>query len=286
MTGGGGAGLALADLGTELKHPRQQRGVRTVIFTPPEAGTCPVQYVVPAGPAHPARAQQEESELAEALRRACVAELPKPERPAAFHLVAELPLGATGKVSAAASASWTQTAVSRAPQHKDGSGRGPQVPGRPSGSLPGWSAGFESSHRQGLPARVPLRVNRMRDIGELAERLRDFAAARDWEQFHTPKNLAMALAGEAGELLAEFQWLTPEEAAGIMADPQAARQVRSEIADVFLYLTRLADVLGVDLLGSAADKLEENERRYDAATYRGSRRKAPALAEKNPLRER
>jgi NTP pyrophosphatase (non-canonical NTP hydrolase) len=146
-------------------------------------------------------------------------------------------------------------------------------------------------YRQRAPGRqqrlnAKLRVNSMRDIRELAERLRDFAVARDWEQFHTPKNLAMALAGEAGELLAEFQWLTPEEAAGIMADPRAARQVRSEIADVFLYLTRLADVLGVDLLGSAADKLEENERRYDAATYRGSRRKAPALSKMNPLRER
>ncbi|MDQ2811164.1 MAG: nucleotide pyrophosphohydrolase [Actinomycetota bacterium] len=118
----------------------------------------------------------------------------------------------------------------------------------------------------------------MRDIGELTERVRDFVAARDWEQFHTPKNLAMALAGEAGELLAEFQWLTPEEAAAIMADPRAAGQVRSEIADVFLYLVRLADVLGVDLLASAADKLAENERRYDAATYRGSRRKAPRLS--------
>jgi len=117
----------------------------------------------------------------------------------------------------------------------------------------------------------------MRDIGELAGHLRDFVAARDWEQFHTPKNLAMALAGEVGELLAEFQWLTPEEAAGIMADPQAAGQVRSEIADVFLYLTALADVLGVDLLSAAADKLAENERRYDAVTYRGSRRKAPHL---------
>lgn len=117
----------------------------------------------------------------------------------------------------------------------------------------------------------------MRDITELTERLRDFVAARDWEQFHTPKNLAMAIAGEAGELLAEFQWLTPEESAGIMADPQAACQVRSEIADVFLYLIRLADVLGVDMLDSAADKLAENERRYDAATYRGSRRKAPRI---------
>jgi NTP pyrophosphatase (non-canonical NTP hydrolase) len=117
----------------------------------------------------------------------------------------------------------------------------------------------------------------MRDITELTKRLRDFAAARDWEQFHTPKNLVMALAGEAGELLAEFQWLTPEEAAGIMADPRAAHQVRSEIADVLLYLTRLADVLDVDLLGAAADKLAENEQRYDTATYRGSRDKAPRL---------
>jgi NTP pyrophosphatase (non-canonical NTP hydrolase) len=121
-------------------------------------------------------------------------------------------------------------------------------------------------------------VRVMRDIGELTGRLREFVAARDWEQFHTPKNLAMALAGEAGELLAEFQWLTPGEATGIMADPQAAGQVRSEIADVFLYLIRLADVLGVDLLAAAADKLAENDRRYDAATYRGSRHKAPRLS--------
>jgi crotonobetainyl-CoA:carnitine CoA-transferase CaiB-like acyl-CoA transferase/NTP pyrophosphatase (non-canonical NTP hydrolase) len=127
-------------------------------------------------------------------------------------------------------------------------------------------------------SRRSRRVRAMRDIGELTERLRHFAAARDWEQFHTPKNLAMALAGEAGELLAEFQWLTPEEAAGIMTDPQAAGQVRSEIADVFLYLIRLADVLGVDLLAAAADKLAENDRRYDAATYRGSRHKAPRLS--------
>jgi NTP pyrophosphatase (non-canonical NTP hydrolase) len=126
----------------------------------------------------------------------------------------------------------------------------------------------------------------MRDIGELAGQLRAFTAARDWEQFHTPKNLAMALAGEAGELLAEFQWLTPEEAADVMADPQAARQVRAEIADVFIYLTRLADVLGVDLLSAAADKLAESERRYDVATYRGSRHKAPAEPAVNPLAER
>lgn len=114
-------------------------------------------------------------------------------------------------------------------------------------------------------------------LEELAVRLRDFAAAREWEQFHTPKNLAMALAGETGELLAELQWLTPEESAQVMRDPETAGRVRSELADVALYLIRLADVLGVDLLQAARAKLDENERRYDAETYRGSARKAPPL---------
>ncbi|MEW2355957.1 nucleotide pyrophosphohydrolase [Spirillospora sp. NPDC029432] len=113
---------------------------------------------------------------------------------------------------------------------------------------------------------------------ELAARLRAFAAERDWEQFHTPKNLAMALTGEAGELAAEFQWLTPEQSADVMADPEAGRRVRAEMADVFLYLTRLADVLGVDLVQAAHDKLDEGERRYDAETYRGTIRKAPPLS--------
>jgi NTP pyrophosphatase (non-canonical NTP hydrolase) len=117
----------------------------------------------------------------------------------------------------------------------------------------------------------------VRDIGELAGRLREFAAERDWEQFHTPKNLAMALAGEVGELVAELQWLTPEESASVMGDPEAGDRVRSELADVFIYLTRLADVLGVDLLEAAGVKLAQGERRYDAATYRGAIRKAPPL---------
>ncbi|MFI0348929.1 nucleotide pyrophosphohydrolase [Actinomadura sp. 9N407] len=112
---------------------------------------------------------------------------------------------------------------------------------------------------------------------DLAARLRQFAAERDWEQFHTPKNLAMALSGEAGELVAEFQWLTPAESANVMADPEAGPRVRAEMADVFLYLTRLADVLGVDLAEAAHDKLDEGERRYDAETYRGTIRKAPPL---------
>jgi NTP pyrophosphatase (non-canonical NTP hydrolase) len=112
---------------------------------------------------------------------------------------------------------------------------------------------------------------------ELAARLREFAAVREWEQFHTPKNLAMALAGEAGELLAELQWLTPEESEAVMTDAEAGARVRSEMADVFIYLTRLADVLDVDLLEAAHAKLDESERRYDAEIYRGTIRKAPPL---------
>lgn len=114
-------------------------------------------------------------------------------------------------------------------------------------------------------------------LDELAARLREFAAARDWEQFHTPKNLAMALAGEVGELIAELQWLTPDEAARVMADPEAAARMRSELADVTIYLVRLASVLGVDLLAAAQEKLAEVETRYPATSYRGSARKAPPV---------
>ncbi|SFQ72866.1 NTP pyrophosphatase, house-cleaning of non-canonical NTPs [Amycolatopsis arida] len=77
--------------------------------------------------------------------------------------------------------------------------------------------------------------------------LAEFVVRRDWQQFHTPKNLAMALAGEAGELLELFQWLTPEQAAQIMHTPEQAERVRHELADVLSYLLRLADVLEVDL---------------------------------------
>jgi ribosomal protein S18 acetylase RimI-like enzyme/NTP pyrophosphatase (non-canonical NTP hydrolase) len=115
-------------------------------------------------------------------------------------------------------------------------------------------------------------------LEELTARLREFVAARDWQRFHTPKNLAMALAGEAGELLAELQWLTPEESAQVMDDPEAGARVRAELADVTLYLIRLADALGIDPIDAANTKLDESERRYDADTYRGSARKAPPLS--------
>ncbi|GAA4598103.1 nucleotide pyrophosphohydrolase [Planotetraspora phitsanulokensis] len=113
------------------------------------------------------------------------------------------------------------------------------------------------------------------DLNQLAVRLQDFASARNWGQFHTPKNLVMALAGEVGELVAEFQWLTPEQSKHL--EPATFDRVRSELADVSLYLVRLADLLDVDLIEAANAKLDENERRYDPDLYRGSARKAPPL---------
>ncbi|MFC7380647.1 nucleotide pyrophosphohydrolase [Sphaerisporangium rhizosphaerae] len=118
----------------------------------------------------------------------------------------------------------------------------------------------------------------MSELEGLTERMRRFARDRDWEQFHTPKNLAMALAGEVGELLAELQWLTPAEASEVMADPEAAARLRSEIADVTLYLVRLADVLGIDLVTAGHAKLDESDKRYTVEDYRGSARKAPPLS--------
>jgi len=102
-------------------------------------------------------------------------------------------------------------------------------------------------------------------IANLQGLLREFAAERDWEPFHTPKNLAMALSGEAGELTEIFQWLTPAESSAVMTDPAQAVQVRDEIADVFAYLLRLADVLGVDLETALTEKMVKNAVKYPPA---------------------
>jgi NTP pyrophosphatase (non-canonical NTP hydrolase) len=110
-----------------------------------------------------------------------------------------------------------------------------------------------------------------RSIEELQARLRAFAHARDWEQFHTPKNLAMALVAEAGELVEQFQWLTAQESAELGAEKLAA--VRHELADVLIYLARLADIIGVDLLAAAGEKMALNEARYPVDRVRGSARK-------------
>ena len=111
----------------------------------------------------------------------------------------------------------------------------------------------------------------LRDLDDLRERLRAFAAARDWEQFHSPKNLAMALVAEAAELVEHFQWLTEAESASLPPEKRAA--VAEELADVLLYLVRIADRLDVDLLAAAAAKMGRNEIRYPARRVRGSARK-------------
>jgi NTP pyrophosphatase (non-canonical NTP hydrolase) len=102
----------------------------------------------------------------------------------------------------------------------------------------------------------------MSEINDLKSEIRAFADARDWEQFHTPKNLSMAVAGEAGELVAEFQWLTAEQSTRSNMSQDKLKDVELEIADVAIYLIRLADVLGVDISEVVRKKLAINESRF------------------------
>jgi len=109
----------------------------------------------------------------------------------------------------------------------------------------------------------------------LRARIAAFAAERDWEQFHNPKNLAMALAAEAGELLEHFQWLTPAQASDL---PAATREdVALECADVLWYLLRLCDKLGIDLAAAAGKKLALNAQKYPVAKARGKMTKYDKL---------
>ncbi len=97
-------------------------------------------------------------------------------------------------------------------------------------------------------------------LEELTHALRRFADERDWERYHTPKNLAAALIVEAGELLEHFQWLTQEES--LHLSPEAKQEVAHEVADVLIYLTRLADRLGIDMLAAASEKMGINAKKY------------------------
>ncbi|MFE1251220.1 nucleotide pyrophosphohydrolase [Streptomyces sp. NPDC058735] len=100
------------------------------------------------------------------------------------------------------------------------------------------------------------------DVAGLQRRLAEFAAARDWQPYHTPKNLVAALSVEASELVEIFQWLTPEESSRVMADEDTAHRVTDEIADVLAYLLQLCEVLGIDPLAALAAKIDRNERRF------------------------
>ncbi len=109
-------------------------------------------------------------------------------------------------------------------------------------------------------------------LDELSARLLAFARARDWEQFQSPKNLAMALAGEAGELLEHFQWLTEAQSASL--SPEKQRAVAHELADILSYLLRIAERLDIDLIAATHEKIAINETRYPAARVRGDARRA------------
>jgi len=109
-------------------------------------------------------------------------------------------------------------------------------------------------------------------LDDLSASLLAFARERDWEQFHSPKNLTMALAGEAGELLEHFQWLTEAQSAEL--DPARREAVAMEMADILIYLVRLAERMDIDLIDAARRKIAINQERYPAGRVRGDARRA------------
>lgn len=108
-------------------------------------------------------------------------------------------------------------------------------------------------------------------LENLTERLRNFAHERDWDQFHAPKNLSMALMVEAAELVEHFQWLTEQQSMALTDDK--LKEVAYELADVFIYCVRLADKLGVDLPKVVDEKIAINEKKYPAELVKGSSKK-------------
>jgi len=108
-------------------------------------------------------------------------------------------------------------------------------------------------------------------LDQIKEQLRRFAADRDWDQFHSPKNLSMALIAEAAELVEHFQWVTEEQSNSLPSEKLA--EIEMELADVQIYLVRLADKLQLDLLAAVEKKLAINERKYPASKVRGSSKK-------------
>ena len=110
------------------------------------------------------------------------------------------------------------------------------------------------------------------NLEQLRQRLAEFAAVRDWEQFHSPKNLAMALIAETAELIEHFQWLTQTQSYKL--SPEKRQAVSYELADVLIYLIRLADKLDIDLIAAAQAKISINETRYPVAQVNGDARRA------------
>lgn len=115
------------------------------------------------------------------------------------------------------------------------------------------------------------------ELSNLKQRLREFTEARDWDQFHSPKNLCMALSAEVAEITEHFQWLTEEQSQNIPA--KKLKEVEAELADTFIYLVRLADKLNVDLLKAAEEKIDVNEKRYPVEKAKGNAIKYTQLDE-------
>ena len=120
------------------------------------------------------------------------------------------------------------------------------------------------------------------DFESLQDRLRRFAEARDWEKFHSPRNLALALAGEVGELAAELQWVADGEVPGHLRDPAARARLADELADVLIYLVRFGDVCGIDILPEAHAKIDRNEVRFPPALPSGAASEDGARASAGP----
>jgi dCTP diphosphatase len=112
---------------------------------------------------------------------------------------------------------------------------------------------------------------------KLNRKLAEFAQVRDWEQFHSPKNLSMALVAEVAELIEHFQWLTEEDSESL--PPEKLEEVRMELADIQIYLMRIAERLGVDLLAATEEKMRINERRYPVEKVKGSAKRASEYKE-------
>ena len=118
-----------------------------------------------------------------------------------------------------------------------------------------------------------LGVSRMEDtdttMAILKELVRDFRNRRDWEQFHTPKNLSMSIAIEAAELMEEFQWLTPEESQRLREDEQKVTRLGEELADIIIYCLSFANSLNIDITTAVMDKLGKNASKYPEDEYKG-----------------
>jgi len=136
-----------------------------------------------------------------------------------------------------------------------------------------WMDNKQASARLAMPIEPAQQASPLINIDGLSAALARFAQERHWEQFHLPKNLVMALTGEVGELSEIFQWLDADASRGVADDPQTAEAVRDELADVTMYLVRLASVLGVDLNAAVAEKMRKNALKYPVSKAHGSSKK-------------